>query len=144
MHFLLSCQFIFKKKISHITNHNYCCKFDDNSQFIYLFGPFIIFWKIIFSQNIFHINSISIYRSNSFQLSSSSCHAISIDIPDPHSPLFPIVHCFRQVLMATSRIVTELLYVVLPLHAHVKGYIGVHHLWARPYFSSNVPHVWFV
>ena len=30
------------------------------------------------------------------------------------------------------------------LHCHVKGSIGVHHLWARPYFSSSVLHVWFV
>ena len=39
--------------------------------------------------------------------SSSSCRATSTDIPDPLSPLFPIVHRFR----ATSRILTELLYV---------------------------------
>ena len=28
--------------------------------------------------------------------------------------------------------------VVLPILGHVKGYIGVHHLWVRPYFSSSV------
>ena len=33
------------------------------------------------------------------------------DIPDPLSPLPPIVHCFRLVLRVTSRILTELLYV---------------------------------
>ena len=27
---------------------------------------------------------------------------------------------------------------------HVKGSTGVHHLWARPYFSSSVLHVWFI
>ena len=27
---------------------------------------------------------------------------------------------------------------------HVKGSTGLHHLWACPYFSSSVPHVWFV
>ena len=43
--------------------------------------------------------------------SSSSCHAISTDIPDPFSPSFYIVHCFRQVFNATSCIGTELLYV---------------------------------
>ena len=43
--------------------------------------------------------------------SSSSCHAISTDIPDPFSPPFSIVHCFRQVFRARSRIGTELLYV---------------------------------
>ena len=43
--------------------------------------------------------------------SSSSCRAISTDIPDPFSPSFPIVHCFRQVVRFKSRIGTELLYV---------------------------------
>ena len=32
--------------------------------------------------------------------------------------------------------------VVLPLLVYVKGSTGVHHLWARPNFSSSVPHVW--
>ena len=40
-------------------------------------------------------------------------HAISTDIPDPLSPQLPIVPCFRQILRATSRIGTELLYVGL-------------------------------
>ena len=35
-------------------------------------------------------------------ISASSCHAISMDIPDPLSPPLPIVHCFRQVFRATS------------------------------------------
>ena len=34
--------------------------------------------------------------------------------------------------------------VVLLLLGDMWGSIGVHHLWARPYFSSNVLHVWFV
>ena len=41
----------------------------------------------------------------------SSCCTISTDIPDPLSPPLPIVNCFWQVLRATSRIGTELLYV---------------------------------
>ena len=41
----------------------------------------------------------------------SSCHAISMDIPDPLSPPLPIVHCFRQVFRTRSRIGTELMYV---------------------------------
>ena len=44
-------------------------------------------------------------------ISSSSCRAISTDIPDPLSPPLLIAHCFRQVLRATSRIGTDLLYV---------------------------------
>ena len=34
--------------------------------------------------------------------------------------------------------------VALHLLGHVKGSIGVHHLWGRPYFSGRVLHVWFV
>ena len=50
---------------------------------------------------------LTIYLDSS---SSSSCHAISADIPDPISPP-PIVHCFRQVFRTTPRIGTEPLYV---------------------------------
>ena len=38
--------------------------------------------------------------------SSSSCSATSTDIPDPLSPLFPIVHRLWQVFRATFRILT--------------------------------------
>ena len=41
---------------------------------------------------------------------SSSC-ASGTDIPDPLSPPLSIIHRFQQVLRATSRIYTELLYV---------------------------------
>ena len=34
--------------------------------------------------------------------------------------------------------------VVLLLLSHMRGSIGVHHLWARPCFSNSVLHVWFV
>ena len=44
--------------------------------------------------------------------SSSLCRSVSTDIPGPLSPPLAIVHCFRQVLRATSHIGTELLYVV--------------------------------
>ena len=47
----------------------------------------------------------------SYYHSSSICRAISTDIPDPLSPHLPIVHCFQQILRATSHISTELLYV---------------------------------
>ena len=39
-------------------------------------------------------------------LSSSSCHAASTDIPDPLSPLLPIVHRLLRVFRATSHILT--------------------------------------
>ena len=41
--------------------------------------------------------------------SSSSCRAGNTDIPDPLSPLLPIVHRSRQVPRTTSRIFTQLL-----------------------------------
>ena len=43
--------------------------------------------------------------------SSSSCRAASTDIPDPLTPLLSIVYCLWLVFRATSRILTELLYV---------------------------------
>ena len=80
---------------------------------------------------------------------STSCHATCTDNLYPLSPLLPIVHCFWQVLRATSRILTYLLYyrfelVVLHFLSHMNGSIGVHHLWDRLCFSSSVLHVWFV
>ena len=47
----------------------------------------------------------------SIKMSSSLCRAASTDIPDPLSPLLPIVHRFWLVFRATSVILTELLYV---------------------------------
>ena len=46
-----------------------------------------------------------------FKSSSSSDHATSMDIPDPLSPLLPIIHHLWQVFRTTSHILTELLYV---------------------------------
>ena len=50
---------------------------------------------------------------------------------------------------STHCILTELLYVDSSWSScfcsgHVKGSIEVLHLWALPYFSSSVLHVWFV
>ena len=44
---------------------------------------------------------------------SSSCRAISTDIPGPLSPPLPIIHRFQQVLKTTPCNLTELLYVCL-------------------------------
>ena len=46
-------------------------------------------------------DSLNIYIS-----SSSSCRAASTDIPDPLSPLLPILHRLWQVFRTTSRILT--------------------------------------
>ena len=72
-----------------------------------LVDPWFIVMKIINLWNYF----LSPRVAPSHVQSSSSCRAISTDIPDPLSPLLPIVHCFLQVLRATPRILTELLYV---------------------------------
>ena len=63
-----------------------------------------------------------------FDPSSSSCRAASMDIPDPLSPLLPIVHRVWQVFRATSRIphiaagcIFELVVLLLP-----RPYVGVH------------------
>ena len=59
--------------------------------------------------------------------SSSSCRAASTDIPDPLSPLLPIVHRLWQVFRATSRILTELLYVCSSWSfCFARPYVGVH------------------
>ena len=52
-----------------------------------------------------------LYFTDYFLMSSSSCRATSMDIPDPLSPPLPIVHHFWQILRATPHILTELLYV---------------------------------
>ena len=86
-------------------------------------------------------------QAERFWSSLSSCHTISTDLPDPLSPHLPIVHCFWQVFYNPYRhIAVESRFglVVLALLVRVKGSTRVHQLWARPYFPSRVPHVWFV
>ena len=39
-------------------------------------------------------------------ISSSSCRAVSADIPDPLSPFLPIIHRLRQVFRVTSCVLT--------------------------------------
>ena len=46
------------------------------------------------------------YTSSTKSSSSSSCRAASTDIPDPLSPLLPIVHRLSQVFRVTSRILS--------------------------------------
>ena len=51
-------------------------------------------------ENIFHLGRFS------YRISSSSYRAGSTDIPDPLSPLLPIVHRPRQVFRTTTCILT--------------------------------------
>ena len=62
---------------------------------------FNIIWRVL---NIFD-------RAIIYSSSSLSCLAASTDIPDPLSPLLPIVHRLWQVFRGKSRILRELLYV---------------------------------
>ena len=50
--------------------------------------------------------NLALNNSQGLISSSSSYRAGSTDIPDPLSPLFPIVHRLRQVFWTTSRILT--------------------------------------
>ena len=59
----------------------------------------------------FNINHLLSRCEGVTSSSSSSCRAASTDIPDPLSPLLPIIHRLRQVFRVTSCVLTELLYV---------------------------------
>ena len=76
--------------------------------------------------------------------SSSSCRAASTVISDPLSPLLPLASL--QGYIPYPHIAAECMFelVALLLPGHMRESIGVHHLWARSCFSSNVLHVWFV
>ena len=82
-------------------------------------------------QTVGHSGILSSHQS-SIQIqisSSSSCRATSTDIPDPLSPLLPIIHRFWQVFRVTSRILTAAVcmfeLVVLLLLGHMRGSIGI-------------------
>ena len=79
--------------------------FVQNNQFY--FKQFILAWVHNLIVKNISISNYSVYSSSS----SSSCCTASMDIPDPLSPLLPIVHRLWQVFRATSHILTQLLYV---------------------------------
>ena len=61
----------------------------------------------------------------------------------PYCSLLP-VGLQGYILYRHRAAVCRFVLVVLPLLVHVKGSTGVHHLWARPDFSSGVPHILLV
>ena len=70
---------------------------------ISLYMTIHIYFDHVYQSRFVHIYIyIYIYTSSS----SSSCRAPSTDIPDPLSPLLPIVHRLWQVFRAISRILT--------------------------------------
>ena len=81
---------------------------------IFLSSMWLLFEEVSFSHGVTSGNKFIIANWRSieffFQLyissSSSSCRAASTDIPDPLSPLLPIIHRFWQVFRVTSRILT--------------------------------------
>ena len=72
--------------------------------------------------------------SMALNISTSSCRATGMDIPDPLSPLLPIVHRLRQVFRATPYMFPHIaagcmfVLVVLLSPRHIWGSIGVHNL----------------
>ena len=40
-----------------------------------------------------NVNPLGGSKSNYFLISSSSCRAANMDLPDPLLPVFPIIHC---------------------------------------------------
>ena len=66
---------------------------------------------IVRNRTVWSFNCVCTKYFHKSYISSSSCHAISMDIPNPFSPPFSIVYCFRRVFNATFCIDTELLYV---------------------------------
>ena len=69
-------------------------------------GAFLrIKWEIYFYKEV--LRSFIEFRKARMRVSSSSsCRATSTDIPDPLSPLFPIIHRLWQVFRVTSCILT--------------------------------------
>ena len=55
-----------------------------------------VFLSAFLGMRVFHTSS-----------SSSSCRAASTDIPDPLSPLLPIIHRLRQVFRVWSQMITQ-------------------------------------
>ena len=67
--------------------------------------------KSEWSESILSFSNIGVEYAHPFlqvmiSSSSSSCRAASTDIPDPLSPLLPIVHRHWQAFRATFRILT--------------------------------------
>ena len=76
-----------------------------------------------------------------------SCHRHGYPWPSlATSPYHSSPPAGLQGYIPYSHIAAECMFmlVVLLLPSHMWGSIGVHHLWARPCFSSSVLHVWLV
>ena len=98
------------------TTHWICLYGLEQSLWIYGFIPiwhsFTVLWLTALSPFAHQIHFccfhgvITQFELVKHKSSSWSCRAGSMDIPDPLSPLFPIVHRLRQVFWTTSGILT--------------------------------------
>ena len=91
------------------------------------------YWKLLHTSNHHQQHVVRLARiSLTLSLSTSPYHS---------SPLAGL-----QSYIPYHHIATVCMFelVVLLLIGHMRGFTGVHHLWARPYFSSRVRYVWFV
>ena len=86
-----------------------CLKIDATQRMHFLHDMFQMTAIALVSVMNNHISELHLFWDNLYI--SSSCSAISTDIPGPHSSPLPIVHCFRQVFRTSSSIGTGLLYV---------------------------------
>ena len=111
MSIILSCLNFFDKAVFHF----FCSCLP---QFLFLSFTFCSFLHLSFSNFLTFVFLFTIFFFYFFLLpsifhhcfsSSLSCRAGSTDIPDPLSPLFPIVHRLWLVFWTTSRILTKLL-----------------------------------
>ena len=59
-------------------------------------------------------------------------------------PDAPVISTGAFLIWQLGRVGGQYITDAMPLLCHLKGSTGVYHLWARAYFSSSVPHVWFV
>ena len=73
-----------------------------------------------------------------------SCRAAMTDYPDPLSLPEFTVHRSRQVFQATSCTGTEMLWISSSWSSYLCSSMWVSYLGIRSYFSSSVPHIWFV
>ena len=77
------------------------------------------------------------------QVAPSARISLTLTRHPPYRPLLP-TGLQGYILYRHRAGVCRFELVVPPLLGYVKGSTGIHHLWARPFFSSSIQHVWFV
>ena len=114
--------------------------------FIYLF-IFCFFFPDLFSSTVFYMRKMASFSKFSIIIIIMSCRRHGYPWPSlATSPYRSSLPAGLQGRTLYPHITAGCMFVlvVLLLLGHIWGSIGVHHLWARPCFSSSVLHVWFV